>query len=128
MGMEALAEILTGLGLDTRGVPLPPGVLHLKSDCGLLDEKTVFATPRLAASGCFAGYDLIETPAGEAAAANLIRVNNVVLVAAGYPRTEALLVARGTGSRPSRSERRPARRRPVLHVAQVLHAVTGLTA
>jgi len=94
-GFEALAEIVAGLGLEARSVALPPGVLHLKSDCGLLDETTVFATPRLAASGCFAGYDVIETPQREQAAANLIRVNDVVLVTKGYPQTAALLGSRG---------------------------------
>jgi len=94
-GFAALAGILVGLGLEARSVPLPSGVLHLKSDCGLLDENTIFATPRLAASGCFAGYEVIETPKGEEAAANLIRVNAMVLVAKGYPQTAALLGFKG---------------------------------
>jgi len=94
-GFEMLADILANLGLGTRKVPLPSGVLHLKSDCGLLDETTIFATPRLAASRCFSDYDVIETPEGEEAAANLIRVNDVVLVAKGFPQTAALLASRG---------------------------------
>jgi len=94
-GFEALASILDGLGLSAQPVALPYGVLHLKSDCGLLDENTIFATPRLAASGCFAGYDVIETPDGEAAAANLVRVNDVVLVVKGFWQTAALLGSKG---------------------------------
>jgi magnesium chelatase subunit D len=40
-------------------------VLHFKTDCSLLDEETVFCTPRLAASGVFAGFRVILTPEGE---------------------------------------------------------------
>ena len=60
-----------------------------------MDETTIFATPRLATSGCFSDYDVIETPDGEEGSANLIRVNDVVLVAKGYPRTAALLRSKG---------------------------------
>ena len=90
-GCEALASLLEDLGYRSRRVPSPPEVLHLKSDCGLLDSETLFATRRLAASGCFSDYRVIEAPAGEEGAANLIRVNDVVLLRSGFPRTEALL-------------------------------------
>ena len=38
---------------------------------------------------------MIEAPEGEKAAANLIRVNDYVLLSAGHPRTEELLTANG---------------------------------
>ena len=94
-GFEALSAILSDLGYRTRPVRTPPGILHFKTDCGLLDSTTVFATPRLAATGCFGDYRVIETPDGEEAAANLLRVNQVVLISAGFPRTEALLKGEG---------------------------------
>lgn len=90
-GVAALAEILGEFGYRTRTVDTPAGVLHFKSDCGLLDEKTIFSTARLAASGCFEGYNVIEAPAGEEAAANLIRVNDRVLLNKGYPKSLQLL-------------------------------------
>lgn len=90
-GYEALEALLADFGYRSRRVEAPAGVLHFKSDCGLLDATTVFATRRLAASGCFSDYRVIEAPAGEEAAANLIRINDVVLVSAGYPSTAALL-------------------------------------
>jgi dimethylargininase len=43
----------------------------------------------------FAGYELIRVAAEESYAANCIRVNERVLVAAGYPRLTAELSARG---------------------------------
>jgi dimethylargininase len=86
-GIGALERLLAALGYRMRAVQTPPGVLHLKSDCGLLGPDTVLATPRLAAGGAFADYRVIVTPAGEEAAANAVRVNDVVLLAEGFPRT-----------------------------------------
>lgn len=86
-GAAALGAVLAPMGHALRVVETPPEILHFKTDCALLDEETVLATPRLAATGCFAGYRVIETPAGEDAAANAIRVNGVVIMAAGFPGT-----------------------------------------
>lgn len=86
-GASALAEIIARWGYRLRIVETPPGVLHFKTDCALLDAETILATPRLAASGCLAGYRIIETAPGEEAAANAVRFNDVVLMAAGYPAT-----------------------------------------
>ena len=86
-GIEALERLLASLGHVLRAVRTPPGVLHFKSDCSLLGPDTVLATPRLAASGAFENYRVIQTPDGEEAAANAVRVNEVVLLAEGYPRT-----------------------------------------
>ncbi len=94
-GVAALAEILAEFGYRTRAVDTPEGVLHFKSDCGLLDESTIFSTKRLAASGCFEGYRVIEAPAGEEAAANLIRINDHVFLNSGFPRSRALLLDAG---------------------------------
>jgi len=94
-GVEALAEVVEPLGYKVRGVATPGSILHFKSDCGLLDSTTIFATERLAATGCFDGYDVVVAPSGEEGAANLIRINNAVLVAEGFPVTAALLADRG---------------------------------
>jgi dimethylargininase len=94
-GVDGLAAATAPTGLPVRVVETPPGVLHFKTDCAIVDDTTIFSTARLAASGCFDGYDVIECPAGEEAAANLIRVNDHVLMRTGFPATEALL--RGAG-------------------------------
>ena len=90
-GFEALQAILSRWGYTARRVTLPAGLLHLKTGCSLLDDTTVLVTADLAASGLFGGYDLVVLPDGEAAAANAIRVNDRVLVPAGFPRTAGLL-------------------------------------
>lgn len=94
-GFDALANVLSNLGYRARRVETPPEILHFKTDCGLLDSETIFSTRALAATGCFEGYRVIQAPAGEEAAANLIRVNDLVFVAAGHPKTCDLLSTRG---------------------------------
>ena len=73
----------------------PPGVLHFKTDCSLLDEETILSTERLAASGVFADYRVILAPEGEEAAANALRVNHRVLLGDRFPRTAERLTSAG---------------------------------
>ena len=94
-GAERFAALLSELGRRARIVATPAGVLHLKSACALLDEETVVATAALAAAGLFDGFDVLEVPEGEERAANLLRVNDVVLAGAGFPRMLERLSARG---------------------------------
>jgi dimethylargininase len=86
-GIAELSGLLADWGHTLREVLTPPGVLHFKTDCALLDEETVLSTPRLAASGCFDGYRVVHTGAGEEAGANAIRFNDMVMMADGFPRT-----------------------------------------
>ncbi len=90
-GIAELAGLVAAWGYQVRELSTPDGVLHFKTDCSLLDEKTVLATERLAASGCFSDYQVILTAPGEDAAANAIRCNHLVLMAAGFPGTSARL-------------------------------------
>jgi dimethylargininase len=99
-GAEALAGWLESLGRRARIVATPPGVLHLKTACALLDEETVIATPALAETGLFGGLEVVQTSEGEEAAANLLRVNDVVLVGESFPRTIERIVNRGHAVRP----------------------------
>jgi dimethylargininase len=94
-GIAELARLVAPWGHTVREVHTPPGVLHFKTDCSLLDEGTVLATPRLAASGCFKDYRVINLPKGEEAAANTIRFNDLVLMPAGFPRTRDAILAAG---------------------------------
>jgi dimethylargininase len=92
LGARRFVELARELGRKARIVETPPGVLHLKTACALIDEETVIATPALA--GLFEGFAVIETPAGEERAANLLRLNDTILVGADYPRTIDLLAKR----------------------------------
>jgi dimethylargininase len=94
-GIAELRAIVTRWGHTLREVHTPPGVLHFKTDCSLLDGETILSTERLSASGCFAGYRVIHTAPGEDAAANAIRFNDTVLMAEGFPATRDRLRAAG---------------------------------
>jgi dimethylargininase len=94
-GAERFVALAAEFGRTARIVEAPPDVLHLKTACALLDEQTVIATPPLAASGMFDGLDVLITPEGEEKAANLLRLNDVVLIGADYPRTAEMLVKLG---------------------------------
>ena len=96
-GADALVAALADLGLTGQIVETPRGVLHLKSDCAPLGTGRVLSTERLAASGCFIELDVLEVPAGEEPAANVLRLNDTILVPDGFPRTADLLA--GTGCR-----------------------------
>lgn len=90
-GLNALDEILAEVDVPLRKVSTPSGILHLKSDCGLLDAETVFCTRRLEESGIFSGYRVIRCPLEEQHAANVVRINDAVLVRADCPKTLDLL-------------------------------------
>jgi dimethylargininase len=86
IGAEALTGLLGQIGYRAEIAQTPPSVLHLKTASSLIDEQTVLATAPLAASGIFAGYRVIEVPAGEEGGANVLRVRDHLLMGAGYPR------------------------------------------
>jgi len=95
VGAQALIALLADLGRKGVIVTTPPGVLHFKSDCSLLDEETVLSTRRLSDSGVFAGLRVINTPDGEEGAANALRINDRVFLGAAFPRTADLLSKAG---------------------------------
>ncbi|MCB5409932.1 dimethylarginine dimethylaminohydrolase family protein [Pseudogemmobacter faecipullorum] len=94
-GVAELTRLVADWGYKVREVHTPPGVLHFKTDCSLMDGETILATDRLAASGCFTGYRVIAVAEGEEAGANAIRFNDKVIVPSGFPRTRDRLLAAG---------------------------------
>ncbi len=94
-GAEALAALLAGLGRAAEVVAPPAGVLHLKTGGSLVAEGVVLATAALAATGRFAGCEVIEAPAGEEGGANVLRVNDTLLVGERYPQIAARLAGLG---------------------------------
>jgi dimethylargininase len=94
-GIAELIRLVAPWGHKVREVHTPPGVLHFKTDCSLLDVDTVLATKRLSASGCFDDYKVIDVAEGEEAAANTIRFNGLILMPAGLPRTRDAITAAG---------------------------------
>ncbi len=96
-GARQLADILRNHGyqaslIDVRTVP---GLLHLKSGISYLGNGQMIVATGVPRAGALARFERVEVDAGESYAANCIRVNDRVLIASGFPRTAALLAARG---------------------------------
>jgi dimethylargininase len=90
-GARQLAGHLNKMGLtssevDIRGIP---GILHLKSGIAAVSERRLVLIDALAGHPAFRGYERIAVDPSENYAANCVRVNDALLVAAGYPGFEA---------------------------------------
>lgn len=92
-GARRLCALAGELGRRARIVEPPSGLLHLKTGCALVGEGTVIAVPAMAP--LFSGYDVLITPEGEEQAANLIRVNDRILMAEAFPQAAAMLADKG---------------------------------
>jgi dimethylargininase len=90
-GAKGLVALLRDIGLNGQAVATSRNVLHLKSDCALLDEETVLVTARLAASRVFKSFRQLIVPEGEEGAANALRINDRVFLSLGYPETADML-------------------------------------
>lgn len=99
-GAGELAGLLADLGYRAEIAETPPGVLHFKTGCGLIDERTILAVPALADCPEFHGLEVALTPPGEEPAANILRVRDTVLVGDRWAATHALLASRGLEIRP----------------------------
>ena len=96
-GAEQLAQLVTEHGytagfVDIRGID---SLLHLKSGLAYLDNNRLVVTEALADRKEFADFDLVLVPRGDEYAANCIKVNDYVLVAAGYEQFAETLRTRG---------------------------------
>ena len=92
-GAQQLAELLNSCGftsscVDIRGVK---EILHLKSGIAWLGDNRLAVIEALSEREEFHGFELVRVNADEEYAANCVRVNDRVLVAAGYPRFEKTL-------------------------------------
>jgi len=94
-GAMDLKPIIENLGYKLNVFETPKGVLHFKTDSALLDADTIFSTKRLAASGCFDGFNVIHVPEGEEAAANALRFNDTVFISDGHPKSAEILTKNG---------------------------------
>src|ERR1700741_5314673 len=94
-GAAALRAKLSVLGREARTVETPKSVLHFKTAVSLLEQDTIVATKAMAESNIFKGFKIVLIPDGEEAAANLLRVNDAVLVGEGFPRTIDMLSKAG---------------------------------
>ncbi len=101
-GAAQLAQILSRHGytvsiVDIRG---HASLLHLKSGIAYLGERRFLVVRGFPAIDTIAGAERIEVEPAEAYAANCVRVNEQVLIAAGFPGVATALKERGLRVRP----------------------------
>jgi dimethylargininase len=98
-GARQLAAHLAGFGYTWSVIDIRPmtTILHLKSGIAYIGENNLVVMEEMAEKDEFRNFDLIRVAADESYAANCVRVNDRVLVAAGFPKLTAELRARGFG-------------------------------
>jgi dimethylargininase len=96
-GAEQLAAHLVELGYRVDIVDIRPQhrLLHLKTGISWLGDGRLLATGDLPQWSALAAYEIVRVPEHERYAANALRVNDHVLVAAGYPGTRAAIESFG---------------------------------
>jgi dimethylargininase len=96
-GAEELAARLAALGYraDVTDIRASRSLLHLKTGIAWLGDGRMLATADVPREPALAAYEIIDVPDEERYAANALRVNDRVLIAAGYPRTRAAIEALG---------------------------------
>ena len=96
-GADKLSRILSGFGYCSSHIDIreTTNILHLKSGVAFLGDNRLVVIDSLADREEFANYESICVASNEEYAANCVRVNDYVLVAAGFPLFRAELQRRG---------------------------------
>jgi dimethylargininase len=92
-GAQQLAELLAPFGYTSSSIDIRniDGLLHLKSGVASLGDNRLAVVETLAGRADFAGLDQLIVNSEETYAANCVRVNHHILVAAGFPAFERTL-------------------------------------
>jgi dimethylargininase len=97
-GFQQLSAALTPFGYSVRAVT-PRGCLHLKSAVTAFSDKGVVINPEWVDASVFNGLHVITVDPSEPSAANVLRVDDVVLCAAAFPGTAQRLRDAGVNVR-----------------------------
>ncbi len=89
-GVDQLSSYLRDMGFTASIVPLTK-LLHLKTAVSSLGSGVLVLAGELLEQEVFDGFRKIVPPAGEEYAANCIRMNDYVLLPAGFPGTKRLI-------------------------------------
>jgi dimethylargininase len=92
--IEQLRRLSEPLGYQTIPVPIR-GCLHLKSAATAVGANSVLISRRYVDSDLFAGCELIDVDAAEPLGANVLLLDDVVLVDQAFPRTRERLESAG---------------------------------
>jgi dimethylargininase len=93
-GVDALATLVSPLGYIVTSVPVA-GALHLKTACTYAGRGILLANPEWASTAAFRDVEVVRVAADEPWGASVLAVGDSLVMPASFPRTRALLEARG---------------------------------
>jgi len=93
-GVAQLRDLLQAFDYEVQPVEVR-GCLHLKSAYSYIGNDTVLINRAWIDAERFRGFELLDVPDEEPAAANALLVNDVVIIPGSFPKTRALLEQRG---------------------------------
>jgi len=93
-GVSQLSKLLQGHGYTVTAVEVK-GCLHFKSACSYIGNQTMLVSRSWLTAEQLAGFDLLDVPEQESSAANVLRINETIVMPASFPRTRTLLEKRG---------------------------------
>jgi len=93
-GARQMISLLEGLGLTASTIPFNE-VLHLKTGVNYLGSNTLLVSGEFCARDEFSAFKQIEISPDEEYAANSLRINDLVLVPAGHPKSRQAIQAQG---------------------------------
>jgi dimethylargininase len=93
-GIAALTAIASRHGYRVRSIPIT-GCLHLKTACTTLPDGQLLLNPAWLHLADLADFNLLPIPLEEPWAANIALAGATVLLSAQYPRTAAMIQAKG---------------------------------
>jgi dimethylargininase len=91
-GIHQLSELLGAYDYQVRTIEVR-GCLHLKSACSYVGHDTVLVNRSWIEPP--PGFELLDVPEEEPAAANALLLNDLVIMPASFPKTRTLLEERG---------------------------------
>lgn len=89
-GIDQLRSLVNPLGYQVDTIDTDQ-CLHLKSAITWLGNNTLLINPEWVDESLFSGYQLIRTDPAEAAAANVLRIDQALVCSTSFPRTNELL-------------------------------------
>jgi len=93
-GAAQLAEILRPYRYEVQPITVS-GCLHLKSACSYIGDNTILVNRSWIESERLSGFELLDVPEEEPAAANALLLKDSVIIPASFPNTRTLLEQRG---------------------------------
>jgi len=92
--VSQLRDVIRAFDYEVQSVEVR-GCLHLKSACSFIGNDTILVNRSWIDAERFRGFQLLDVPDEEPAAANALLIKDIVIIPASFPKTRALLEQRG---------------------------------